>query len=49
MRKEKKFKRAEEFVTKVKEVHKKAKVALRKSQKEIRKYINRKRSETEEY
>ena len=49
MRKKEKFKRAEEFVTKVKEVHKEIEVALRKSQKKIRKYIDRKRSEAKEY
>jgi len=49
MRKKGKFERAEEFVTKMKEVHKEAKVALKKSQEEMKKYTDRKRSEIEEY
>jgi len=49
MRKKGKFERAEEFVKRIKEVHKKAEVALRKSQEEIRKYINRKRNKLEKY
>jgi len=48
MRKKGKFEKAEEFATRMKEVHKEAEVALRKSQKEIRKYANRKRSKVEE-
>ena len=49
IRKKGKFERAEEFVKRIKEVHKKAEVALRKSQEEIRKYINRKRNKLEKY
>jgi len=49
MRKKEKFEKAEEFTTKMKKVHEKAEVALKKSQKEIRKYADRKQSETEEY
>jgi len=49
MRKKGKFERAKEFVKRIKEVHKKAEVALRKSQEEIRKYINRKRNKLEKY
>ena len=49
MRKKEKFKRVEEFVMRMKEVHEKAEVVLRKSQEEIKKYANRKRSEVEEY
>jgi len=49
MRKKRKFEKAEEFVTRMKEVHEEAEVVLRKSQEEIRKYIDRKRSEVEEY
>jgi len=49
MRKKKKFEKAEEFTMRMKEVHKKAEAALKKSQEEIRKYANRKRSEVEEY
>jgi len=49
MRKKGKFEKVEEFVTRMKEVHKEAEVALRKSQEEMRKYADRKRSEAEEY
>jgi len=49
MRKKGKFERAEVFAKRIKEVYKKAEVALRKSQEEMRKYINRKRNEPEEY
>jgi len=49
IRKKGKFEKAEEFVMKMKEVHKKAEAALKKSQEEMRKYADRKRSETEEY
>jgi len=49
MRKKEKFEKAEEFTTKMKEVHEKAEAALKKSQKEIRKYADRKQSEAEEY
>ena len=36
-------------MTRIKEVYKETEVALRKSQKKIRKYTNRKRREAEEY
>ena len=49
MRKKEKFEKAEEFTTKMKKVHEKAEAALKKSQKEIRKYADRKQSEAEEY
>jgi len=49
IRKKGKFERAEEFVKRIKEVHKKAEAALRKSQEEIRKYMNRKRNKPEKY
>ena len=49
IRKKGKFEKVEEFVTRIKEVHKEAKAVLRKSQEEIRKYVDRKRSEAEEY
>jgi len=49
MRKKGKFEKAEEFTTRMKEVHKKAKVTLKKSQEKIKKYIDRKRKEVEEY
>jgi len=49
MRKKGKFEKVEEFVTRIKEVHGKAKAVLKKSQEEMRKYTNRKRSKVEEY
>jgi len=49
MRKKGKFEKAEEFATRMKQVHEEAEVVLRKNQEEIRKYANRKRSEIEEY
>ena len=49
IRKKGKFEKVEEFVTRMKEVHEEAEVALRKSQEEMRKYADRKRSEAEEY
>jgi len=49
MRKKRKFEKAEEFATRMKKVHKEVEVALKKSQEEMRKYANRKRSEVEEY
>ena len=49
MRKKGKFKRAEEFAKRIKEVYKEAEAVLRKSQEEIRKYIDRKRSKPEKY
>jgi len=42
MSKKKKFKRAEEFVKRMKEVYEEAEAALRKSQEEMRKYADRK-------
>jgi len=49
MRKKKKYKRAEKFVTKIKEIQKEAKVVLRKMQEEMKKYTNRKRAEVDKY
>jgi len=49
MRKKGKFERAEEFVKRIKEVYKEVEAVLRKNQKEMRKYADRKRSEPEEY
>jgi len=49
MRKKRKFKKVEEFATRIKEVHEEVEVALRKSQEEMKKYANRKRSEIAEY
>ena len=41
MRKKKKFEKAKEFVTRMKEVHEETETALRKNQEEIKRYINR--------
>jgi len=49
MRKKGKFEKAEEFATRMKEVHEKAEATLKKSQEEMRKYADRKRSEVKEY
>jgi len=44
-----KYKRAEKFVTKMKEIQKEAKAALGKAQEEIKKYTDRKRGEVNKY
>ena len=49
MRKKGKFERAEEFMKRIKEVYKEVEAVLRKNQKEMRKYADRKRSEPKEY
>jgi len=49
LRKKGRFERAEEFATRMKKVHEEAEMALKKSQEEMRKYADRKRSEVEEY
>ena len=49
MRKKGKFKKVEELVTRIKKVYEEARAVLRKSQKEIRKYADKKRSKPEEY
>ena len=49
IRKKGKYKRAEKFATKIKEIEKKAKAVLGKVQKEIKKYTNRKRVEVDKY
>jgi len=49
MRKKGKFEKVEEFATRMKEVHEEVEAVLRKSQEEMRKYTDKKRSETEEY
>jgi len=49
MRKKGKFEKAEEFAKRIKKVHEEAEVVLRKSQKEMKKYANRKRDKAEEY
>ena len=47
--KKKKYAKTEEFVKKMKEIYKKAKVALKKLQDEIKIYIDRNRKEAVEY
>jgi len=49
MKKKRKFEKAEEFMMRMKEVHEEAEVGLKKSQEEMRKYTDRKRSKVEEY
>jgi len=49
MRKKEKFEKAEEFAIRIKEVYKEAETVLKKSQEEMKKYADRKRSEVEEY
>ena len=44
-----KYERTEKFVTKIKEIQKEAKAALGKVQKEMKKYVDRKRAEVDEY
>ena len=49
IKKKRKFEKAVEFVTRIKKVHEEAEAALRKSQKKIQKYTDKKRSKSEEY
>ena len=49
MKKKRRFEKAKEFATRMKKVYEEAEVALKKSQEEMRKYADRKRSEVEEY
>jgi len=49
MRKKGKFKKAEKFTKKIKEVYEKTEVVLRKSQKKMKKYADRKKNKLEEY
>jgi len=49
MRKKEKYKGAEKFVTKMKEIQEKAKAALEKAQEEMKKYADRKRGEADKY
>jgi len=49
MRKKENFEKAKEFAMRMKKVYEEAKIALKKSQEDIKKYVNRKRSEVEEY
>jgi len=48
-RKKRKYKGAEKFVTKMKEIQEKAKAALGKAQEEMKKYADRKRRKVDEY
>jgi len=49
MRRKGKYKGAEKFMTKIKEIQEEAKAVLEKAQEEMKKYINRKRGEVNEY
>jgi len=49
MRKKGKYKGAEKFVTKMKEIQEKVKAVLKKAQEEMKKYADRKREEANEY
>jgi len=49
MRKKGKFKKTEEFVMRMKEVHEEVEAALKKSHEKMKKYADRKRNEIEEY
>ena len=49
MRKKRRFKKAEEFATRMKKVYEETEAVLKKSQEEMRKYTDRKRSKVEEY
>ena len=49
MRRKGKYKGAEKFMTKIKEIQEEAKAVLGKAQEEMKKYINRKRGEVDEY
>jgi len=48
-RRKRKYRRAEKFVTNIREIQKEAKVALGKAQEEMKKYIDKKRAEVDEY
>jgi len=49
MRKKRKHVKVKEFVKEMKKIHKKAKAILNKSQKKMKKYVDRNRKETVEY
>ena len=49
VRKKRKYQGAGKFVTKIKEIQKKAKAALKKAQEEMKKYTNKKRGEVDKY
>ena len=48
-RKKRKYKGAEKFVTKIKEIQEEAKAVLGKTQEEMKKYADRKRGDVDEY
>ena len=48
-RKKRKYAGAEKYIEKIKEIQKEAKAALGKAQEEIKKYIDRKRAEVDDY
>jgi len=48
-RKKRKYTGAEKFIEKIKEIQEEVKAALGKAQEEMRKYVDRKRSDVEEY
>jgi len=49
MRKKEKYKSTEKFVIKIREIQEKAKGVLEKAQKEIKRYVDRKRAEVNKY
>ena len=49
MRKKGKFEKTEEFMMRMKKIHKKAVAALKKSQEEMKRYANRRRNKVEKY
>ena len=49
VRRKGKYKGAEKFVTKIKEIQEEAKAALGKAQEEMKKYVDRKRGEVDKY
>ena len=49
MRRKGKYEGAEKFVMKIKEIQKEAKAALGKAQEKMKKYVDRKRAEVDEY
>jgi len=48
-RKEKKYEGTEKFIEKIKKIQEDAQVVLRKAQEEMKKYVNRKREEVNDY
>ena len=49
MRKKGKYKGAEKFVTKIREIQERAKAILEKAQKEMKRYVDKNRAEVDEY